>query len=124
MDLITKVGIETHFDASHRLPLHKGKCFNMHGHTWHIKVEVTASGLNSEGMIVDLKLLKEAVKEIAEKFDHKCVNDLVDDPTCEHLCEVFYWELKQFEATYGVTITNITIREGEGGWATLEVKNV
>ncbi len=122
MELVTKVGIETHFDASHHLPLHKGKCFNMHGHTWHVKVEV--SGLiNLEGMVVDLKLLKEAVKGITEQFDHKCINDLVDDPTCEHLCEIFYWELKPFELEHSVTIESITIREGEGGWATLEVKN-
>ncbi|MFA7162841.1 MAG: 6-carboxytetrahydropterin synthase QueD [Eubacteriales bacterium] len=122
MELVTKVGIETHFDASHHLPSYKGKCFNMHGHTWHIKVEVSGS-INKVGMVVDLKLLKEAVKTITEKFDHKCVNDLVDNPTCEHLCEVFYWELKQFELDHGLTIETITIREGEGGWATLEVKN-
>ena len=121
MDVVTKVGVETHFDASHRLPLHKGKCFNMHGHTWHVRVEVSGH-TNLEGMVVDLKLHKEAVQAIVATFDHTRVNDIVDDPTCEHLCEVFYWELKQFETDHLVTITSITIREGEGGWATLEVQ--
>jgi 6-pyruvoyltetrahydropterin/6-carboxytetrahydropterin synthase len=71
--LITKI-IE--IDLGHRVPSHKGKCKNFHGHRYRIEVGVddkiiTKSGSSSEGMVIDFGDLKEMMmQEIDAKFDH------------------------------------------------------
>ena len=74
---------ELTFEAAHHLPNHKGKCKNIHGHTYQVIVEVEASNLNEEGMVVDFGDIKSIIKE---KFDHKYLNDLDEfsDPDWEH----------------------------------------
>lgn len=65
--IITK---EVEIDMGHRLPNHKGRCRNPHGHRY--KIEVGIGGpLNEDGMIIDFSLLKEFMnKEIDETLDH------------------------------------------------------
>lgn len=74
------------FDAAHKLPFHKGKCFDLHGHTY--KLEVTVEGdVNKEtGMVIDFGDLSHIVKSrIIDKFDHTYLNDFMENPTAENL---------------------------------------
>ncbi len=71
--LITrKIGI----DMGHRIPKHKSKCKNLHGHRYEIIVGVddkviTTKGSADEGMVIDLGDVKEIMmKEIDVVFDH------------------------------------------------------
>ncbi len=54
----------------HRLPFHKGKCYNLHGHTY--KLQVTIEGEpDKNGFVMDFGDLKKIVKEtVLEKLDH------------------------------------------------------
>jgi len=54
------------FDAAHRLTFHQGKCFNIHGHRW--KVRITIEAATDEDMVLDFGDIK---RSIVEKFDHK-----------------------------------------------------
>ena len=95
------------FEAAHRLPHHKGKCCNLHGHTYKLEVEVAARvvdfyafndpremGGKVTGMVMDFGDLKKIVKEeVIDKLDHKMLNDLggicgifEDYPTAENIC--------------------------------------
>ena len=71
--LITKY-IE--IDMGHRVPNHKSKCRNFHGHRYRIEVGVddkiiTTPGSSDEGMVIDFSDLKQIMmEEIDEKFDH------------------------------------------------------
>lgn len=64
------------FDAGHRVPDHKSKCRNMHGHRY--KLLVTLSGIvidepgsSDNGMVVDFGDVKDiATKVIHDRFDH------------------------------------------------------
>ncbi|MFA6347415.1 MAG: 6-carboxytetrahydropterin synthase, partial [Dehalococcoidales bacterium] len=40
-----KLSVEEHFDAAHALRGYKGKCENLHGHRFVVKVKVTSSQL-------------------------------------------------------------------------------
>lgn len=116
------IGRKAHFDAAHHLPNHEGKCHSVHGHTWHIEVEVTAPMLKKKGpetgMVMDLALLKVEMNKIIDKFDHQLLNRPgVSNPTCENLISLFYIELQPLEKLYKVEVTKIKIQEGEGGWA-------
>lgn len=106
------VGIKTKFDAAHYLPGYKGKCSQMHGHTWTVEVEVYGN-ISENGMVVDFIQLKEELKKIIDQFDHNVLNAIIENPTCENIVTLIQTELrKQFSALISVKVT-----EGEGGWA-------
>lgn len=64
------------FDAAHQLIGHKGKCSNLHGHTY--KLEVVLKGVPSveegqsdEGFVVDFSDIKAIVKQlVVDRLDH------------------------------------------------------
>jgi len=91
--MITVTKIFT-FEAAHHLPFHKGKCKNLHGHTY--KLEVTVSGTRDiNGLVIDFGDLKKIVSEkIIEKYDHKNLNEFFKHPTAEVMVESIAWELK------------------------------
>ena len=71
--LITK---KIEIDIGHRVPNHKSKCRNLHGHRYVIEVGIddkiiNKTGVSDEGMVIDFNDLKEIMmREIDDKFDH------------------------------------------------------
>ncbi|HLC54743.1 MAG TPA: 6-carboxytetrahydropterin synthase [Candidatus Nanoarchaeia archaeon] len=71
--LITK---KIEIDMGHRVPNHKSKCKNIHGHRYVIEAGVEGEiigqkGSNGEGMVIDFGDLKEIMlHNIDEVFDH------------------------------------------------------
>ena len=64
------------FDMGHRVPNHKSKCKNLHGHRYKVEVGVKGSLIKTkkssdEGMVIDFSDLKEIMmEEIDNKLDH------------------------------------------------------
>lgn len=62
------------FDSAHFLWGYEGKCSNIHGHRWTIKVSICGDELDEDkqtrGMLVDFGTLKNDVKELADSLDH------------------------------------------------------
>jgi 6-pyruvoyltetrahydropterin/6-carboxytetrahydropterin synthase len=111
------IGVAVKFDAAHFLPGYNGKCANMHGHTWHVEVEVSGPVYEADGMVVDLTILKRDVTAVIDKFDHKVLNETFPfggplSPTCENLAQWIFDKLSILHP-----ITSVKVREGEGGWA-------
>jgi 6-pyruvoyltetrahydropterin/6-carboxytetrahydropterin synthase len=77
---------ENKFDAAHFLPNHPGKCKNLHGHTWKVRIKIVADELNKDGMIIDFHELKKIVNE----FDHDSINNTLKNPTAENLAKHFF----------------------------------
>lgn len=65
---------EASFDSAHFLANYNGKCKNIHGHRWTIKIEIFSETLeksgSTRGMIIDFGDLKKELKNIADYFDH------------------------------------------------------
>ena len=79
------------FDAAHNLKWHKGKCKNVHGHTYKLQVFVKGE-LNKNGIIIDLKDIDNIVKkEIIEILDHDYLNNILENPTVENLI-IWIWK--------------------------------
>ncbi|MBQ9209449.1 MAG: 6-carboxytetrahydropterin synthase QueD [Oscillospiraceae bacterium] len=64
------------FDSAHFLSGYEGKCSNLHGHRWHIEVQVKGE-LQQEGqqrgMVVDFGDLKRELRKVADSLDHKLI---------------------------------------------------
>ena len=76
------------FEAAHRLPRHEGKCRELHGHSYEIVISVERPVDESSGMVIDFSDLKKIVRrEVLDKLDHRCVNDVIDNPTAENMAD-------------------------------------
>ena len=104
---------KAHFNAAHRLHVDTwseeknqkvfGLCNsgNFHGHNYELEVKVTGEVDPVTGMLIDLKDLKDLIKEeIEDRFDHKNLNLDVEEfktlnPTAENICYVIWKILDQ-----------------------------
>ncbi|GGG54182.1 6-pyruvoyl trahydropterin synthase family protein [Bizionia arctica] len=101
-----------HFNAAHRLYRKDwsnekndavfGKCnnHNYHGHNYELIVSVTGEIDKETGFVIDMKVLKDLIKEeVEDAFDHKNLNEDVEvfknlNPTAENIVIVIYNKLK------------------------------
>jgi 6-pyruvoyltetrahydropterin/6-carboxytetrahydropterin synthase len=92
------------------LPGHP-KCGQLHGHTY--KVEVVIEGEIKDGMLIDFADMKAAINRILNKYDHKSLNDFLDYPTVENICQMLHDEMQEaLPFTF-----SIRVWEGDGKWA-------
>lgn len=71
-----KVTKEVTFDSAHMLSNYKGKCRNLHGHTYKLQVSVEgpiAAEGNEEYMVTDFNNLKSVLNTVTECFDHTII---------------------------------------------------
>lgn len=85
------VTCEFTFDSAHFLPDYHGKCENMHGHTYRLRVTVDGK-VQKDGMVIDFVELKKIAKEhVLEKLDHQLLNDIIKNPSAENVA-IWIWE--------------------------------
>ena len=108
-----KLGVTDHIDCAHFLPGHP-KCGTLHGHTY--KIELIIEGeKGSGGMIADFDEVKSALRNTLTQYDHRSLNEFLDYPSVENICEMLQKKLQ------GVLKFPFTLRvwEGNGKWAEL-----
>jgi 6-pyruvoyltetrahydropterin/6-carboxytetrahydropterin synthase len=130
--MIKTITKEFKFDSAHRLynPNYTdnknrdifGKCFNLHGHTYHLFV--TISGQEVDGMIINFNDLKHIVnKYVIDKFDHQYLNDTPEMKniitTCENQIKVIWNLLERPLAEIGCSLEELKLYETETSFATL-----
>jgi len=95
------------FEAAHQLPWHEGRCRQLHGHSY--RLEVTVDGpLNEHGVVIDFADLKAVVqREVIERYDHRYLNDLIDNPTAELVAHEIW---KSLEAS-GLAVARVRLWE-------------
>jgi 6-pyruvoyltetrahydropterin/6-carboxytetrahydropterin synthase len=119
-----QVTVDETFSSGHALRGYKGKCENVHGHNYKVRVTLEGPQLDSIGLLYDFTHLKRAIREIVAGVDHKFLNDLapfdVINPSAENLAKYFYDETtRQMKAMpEGARITSITIWETDTASAT------
>ena len=102
--IVTK---QIEIDMVHRVPNHKSKCKNFHGHRYKIEVGVddkviTTKGNTNEGMVIDFSDLKHLMMDLIDKnYDHSFVmykndiyRELFEQIKSGFVLENDEWELK------------------------------
>ena len=112
-----EVTIIKSFSAAHLLSEIGGKCEELHGHNFKVEVTVGATELNSEGILIDFRLLKIWLKEILDQMDHQHLNDLPffkdKNPSSENIACFLYREMQDKVAESGVKMLRVKVWESE-----------
>ncbi len=101
------------FEAAHRLEEYRGGSEALHGHSWKLRVTLSAP-VAANGIAFDFVELEKIVHErVVGLLDHTCLNDTVNPPTAERiavwawerlhplpLAEVTVWETEECAVTY------------------------
>jgi 6-pyruvoyltetrahydropterin/6-carboxytetrahydropterin synthase len=119
-----QVTVDETFSSGHALRGYKGKCENVHGHNYKVRVTLEGPQLDSVGLLYDFTHLKRVIRDIVGGVDHKFLNDMapfdVINPSAENIAKYFYDETtRQMNAIpEGARVTSITIWETDTTSAT------
>jgi 6-pyruvoyltetrahydropterin/6-carboxytetrahydropterin synthase len=119
-----EIFVDETFAAGHALRGYKGKCENVHGHNYRVRVTLMGSELDSVGMLYDFVHLKQVIQAVIRSLDHRFLNDFAPfdkvNPSAENIAKHIYEEAaKQLrEAPNGSAISCITVWETDTTAAT------
>ena len=117
-----EISVDYTFAAGHALRGYKGKCENVHGHNYKVRVTVEGEELNSIGLLMDFVDLRASIKALVERLDHRFMNDLEPfdklNPSAENLAKYFADELGPQVKAQGLRIYSITVWETDTTSAT------
>jgi 6-pyruvoyltetrahydropterin/6-carboxytetrahydropterin synthase len=112
-----EVSVEETFSAGHALRGYRGKCENLHGHNYRVRVTLEGPQLDSLGLLCDFTHLKQVMREIIGGLDHQFMNDLepfrVVNPSAENMAKYFYDEVTRQlkDLPTGARIADIVVWE-------------
>ena len=117
-----EVSVDHTFAAGHALRDYKGRCENIHGHNYKMRVTVTGHQLDSTGLLVDFVDLRAAITGVVEGLDHQFLNDLIPfnqlNPSAENLAKYFFDEISARLLDRKLIIKTVTVWETDSTSAT------
>ena len=94
-----EVSVEETFAAGHALRGYRGKCENVHGHNYRVRIAIEGEQLDPAGLLVDFVDLKQILRAIIENLDHRFLNDVPPfdtmNPTAENMAQYFHQEMSR-----------------------------
>ncbi|GAB1454855.1 MAG: 6-carboxytetrahydropterin synthase QueD [Spirochaetia bacterium] len=96
------IRVEAGFSAAHFLTQYHGKCERLHGHNYRVRAFASGKDLDAAGMLLDFGVLKGHLREVCEKLDHSCLNDIAalgDSPSSERIARYIFDEMLRLDAT-------------------------
>ncbi|PYU97539.1 MAG: 6-carboxytetrahydropterin synthase QueD [Acidobacteria bacterium] len=110
-----EVSVEYTFAAGHALRNYKGKCENVHGHNYKVRVTIEGKELNSTGLLVDFVDVRDTIKALVDRLDHRFLNDLPPfdqiNPSAENIAKYFCENLEPQVHGQGLRVEAVTVWE-------------
>ena len=135
-----KIAKEFTWEMGHRLSFHKGKCKNLHGHSYKCMIELTGDP-DAKGMVMDYFDMKSIIDPILDNLDHAFMvyeNDyeviaaleklnsrkvVVDfETTAENICLYLLKQIKSSELPKNVKSVRVRVMETDNSYAEEEVQ--
>jgi len=119
-----EISVEETFAAAHNLRGYKGKCEDLHGHNYKVRVTLAGKELDATGLLCDFVHVKQAIQSVIRLLDHKYLNELPPfdtvNPSAENIARYIYDETaKQMQpSSNGAGIASITVWETDMASAT------
>lgn len=110
-----RIFVEDTFDAAHWLPNvpPNHKCHNLHGHTYHVRIEIEGEVGEVTGWVIDYAVIKGAWDVVKQIVDHHNLNEIdgLENSTCELLALWIWKRLSVFQ--FGDKLARLEVRETE-----------
>ena len=111
-----KLSVLGSFSSAHFLREYKGKCENLHGHNWKVRVCLSGCKLDSAGMLIDFTDIKKHLAAVMSVLDHKCLNETPPfdkiNPTAENIAAFVFEQMKESE-TDDIKVYEVEVWESE-----------
>jgi 6-pyruvoyltetrahydropterin/6-carboxytetrahydropterin synthase len=107
------------FEAAHWLPHHRGKCASMHGHSYRLLLVLSAP-IRADGMLLDFEEVDAMADPVIATYDHRVLNDVLDNPTCELVAVDAFSRLRNA----GLPLVRLTLWETERGAVTVSKDDI
>ena len=134
-----KVSKEYKWEMGHRLMFYMGKCNNLHGHSYKVKVELNGIP-DTNGMVLDFFIIDSIMGKIIDVLDHsfivykedkkliRLLNELdfkhvVFDTECtaENIVIYFLQEIKNTGLPQNIKSVKVSVYETEDAYAEDEI---
>ena len=135
-----KISKDFRWEMGHRLQCHKGKCFNLHGHSYKLQVEFEGEIDTNTGMVMDYFDVKDVVAPIINRLDHTVVvwtkdTELIEmlkklntahvilpfETTAENLVGYFLSEISKADISSRISKIKVRVCETENTYAEDEI---
>jgi len=98
-----EIDVEESFAAGHALRGYVGKCENLHGHNYRVRLTVAGDGLDQLGLLCDFKDVKNHLNEVIGRLDHQYLNDIEPfkelNPSAENIARYVFRETNSSVST-------------------------
>jgi 6-pyruvoyltetrahydropterin/6-carboxytetrahydropterin synthase len=114
-----EVSVDDSFAAAHNLRNYKGKCENLHGHNYKVRMILQGPRLDETGLLYDFVHLKQVMRSVLGALDHKYLNETTPfdelNPSAENIAKHIYDEAaRQMNTTAnGATLASVTVWESD-----------
>ena len=114
-----EVSVDDSFAAAHNLRNYKGKCENLHGHNYKVRMILQGPKLDETGLLYDFVHLKQVMRAVLSSLDHKYLNETKPfdelNPSAENIAKHIYDETaRQMKTTAnGATLASVTVWESD-----------
>jgi 6-pyruvoyltetrahydropterin/6-carboxytetrahydropterin synthase len=135
-----KIAKEFTWEMGHRLSFHKGKCKNLHGHSYKCLIELTGD-TDANGMVLDYFDMKTIIEPILDNLDHAFMvyeNDyevmealeklnsrkvVVDfETTAENICLYILNQIKTSDLPKNVKSIKVRVMETDNSYAEEQIQ--
>ncbi len=119
-----EITVDETFAAGHALRGYKGKCENVHGHNYKVRVTLAGPELDHAGLLCDFVHVKKVIRDVVQSLDHKFLNDFSPfdtvNPSAENIAKYFYEQAtgRLEKQANGARIAEVTIWETDTTAAT------
>ncbi len=116
-----EISVDCSFSAAHALRHYRGKCEQVHGHNYKVRVTVAGEKLDDTGLLIDFADLRSAITGVARRLDHQFLNELPPfdrvNPSAENLARHFFDEVAK-QVGNGLRLSQVTVWETDVSSAT------
>jgi 6-pyruvoyltetrahydropterin/6-carboxytetrahydropterin synthase len=111
--MVYEVTIRDSFSAAHHLRGYPGDCSRQHGHNWDVEVSLRCEDLDEQGLSVDFRTAREALRGVLSEIDHRDLNTLewflTSNPTSENLAKHIFQRMRT--RLPSAVIAKVTVHE-------------
>jgi 6-pyruvoyltetrahydropterin/6-carboxytetrahydropterin synthase len=118
--------VEADFAAAHFLGAYHGKCENLHGHNYRVRLWVRGEKTDEGGMLADFGILKKILRGVCAALDHSNLNDnpaFNNNPSAERIARHIFDESVSAFTAAGLDpamISSVDVYETPGSMARYE----